>query len=217
MKPNTFLWRALPLLLCGLLLFSSCQKSAPDDGADDSKEAELAACLAEIAALQTELQELRETQYITESGYKQQIAALEEQIKTLSTLGGGQDGEQDEQALLHYTITEKGALITGMEGDITLLTIPDKLDGHPVIGIGERAFEGKGLVSVTLPAGLTEIGWFAFYGCEDLLYVTLPYSVSSIGYAVFDGCGSVTLLCQSGSYAEQYAKSYGLKYTARGG
>ena len=102
------------------------------------------------------------------------------------------------------------AIITGYRGECALLTVPKALDGYPVIAIGERAFEGATFSAVILPEGISSIGWFAFYACENLINVTLPESVSSIGYAVFDGCGDLTVYCNADSYAARYAQSYGL-------
>ena len=45
---------------------------------------------------------------------------------------------------------------------------------------------------VTLPDGLTSIGYKAFYYCDALTSITIPNSVTSIGYDAFDGCSSLT-------------------------
>ena len=45
---------------------------------------------------------------------------------------------------------------------------------------------------VTLPEGLTSIGWAAFNGCSKLTSITIPNSVTSIGGHVFSGCSKLT-------------------------
>jgi hypothetical protein len=109
-------------------------------------------------------------------------------------------------------LEDGNAIITGYSGEATLLTIPSELDGHPVAGIGDRAFEDSAIAAIVLPEGLSSIGWFAFYNCLELVNVTLPDSVSTIGYAAFDGSPAVSVVCPSGSYAERYARSYGIPY-----
>ena len=93
-----------------------------------------------------------------------------------------------------------------------MIIIPTMLDGYPVIGIGDRAFEGASPVAVTIPEGVESIGWFAFYGCASLTDITIPASVTSIGYAVFDGCPRITLICEESSYAKEYAESFGIAH-----
>ena len=54
------------------------------------------------------------------------------------------------------------------------------------------AFAGcTNLVSVTIPASVTEIGFFAFEGCSNLTSVTVPNSVVKIGSSAFAGCTSL--------------------------
>ncbi len=61
--------------------------------------------------------------------------------------------------------------------------------------LGDYAFEGcSGLTSLTLPSGVTEIGWGAFEGCKGLISLTIPSSVTSIGWGVFYGCSGLTSL-----------------------
>ena len=58
--------------------------------------------------------------------------------------------------------------------------IPSEIDGHTVIGIGERVFEGcEALTSVTIPDSVKSIGACAFDGCN------IP--VRNDGYKVIDG------------------------------
>ena len=61
--------------------------------------------------------------------------------------------------------------------------------------IGDLAFEGcSGLTSITLPSGLTEIGWGAFQYCSGLTSITLPSGVTKIGFSAFEGCSGLTSL-----------------------
>jgi hypothetical protein len=67
------------------------------------------------------------------------------------------------------------------------LTLPA---GVTTIGFG--TFYGcSSLASVTLPAGLTAIGDEAFYGCSSLASLTLPDGLTTIEYGAFSGCSSL--------------------------
>ena len=211
MKLRTILTLLLALvLLCATL--SACADGqttqAPDTSTIGDDGAEYTAV---ITSLETELQRQRESFYIKELAYKTEIADLQVQISTLVT----QIEQGDSSALTFTYRLENGeATLTGYSGKAAMVRIPQTLDGYPVVAIGERVFEGKDVAAVVLPEGLREIGWFAFYGCAALSNITIPASVTSIGYAVFDGCASLRIFCPAGSYAEQYAKSYGIASVA---
>ncbi|MEY8460841.1 leucine-rich repeat protein, partial [Eggerthellaceae bacterium 24-137] len=68
------------------------------------------------------------------------------------------------------------------------LVIPSEVDGRPVTAIGPSAFEdAMWMRSVSLPAGLREIGESAFRGCAQLAAVDVPAGADLGSYA-FAGC-----------------------------
>lgn len=76
--------------------------------------------------------------------------------------------------------------------------------------IKDRAFAGcVNLSAVVMRSKVTKIGNQAFAGCEKLRSVKLPPNVVDIADDAFDGCGNAVFYCETGSYAEQYAKKHG--------
>ena len=55
--------------------------------------------------------------------------------------------------------------------------------------------DGKDIIEITIPNGVTSIGDHAFYGCTSLTSITIPNSVTSIGNGAFLACSltSVTI------------------------
>ena len=80
-----------------------------------------------------------------------------------------------------FTI-EDGVLVayTGAGGDVVIPA--------GVTSIGDYAFDGCDLTSVTIPDSVTSIGSSAFYNCSGLTDVTIPDSVTSIGGNAFSYC-----------------------------
>jgi len=69
------------------------------------------------------------------------------------------------------------------------LDIPSSLDGHPVVGIGDKAFYAcNKMTSVTIPSGVKDIGFAAFYNCTTLETVNLPNSLEEILNYAFGYC-----------------------------
>lgn len=58
--------------------------------------------------------------------------------------------------------------------------IPDS-----IVRIGEFSFARSGLQSVTIPEGVEEIGYAAFYHCDNLTDVSIPQSVQNVEIAAF--------------------------------
>ena len=95
---------------------------------------------------------------------------------------------------------------------LTSITIP-----HSVTSIGYRTFFGcTGLTSITIPDSVTSIGQIAFTNCTRLESIIIPDSVTSIGENAFRGCEALTIKGYSSSYADQYARLWGIKYESLG-
>ena len=73
---------------------------------------------------------------------------------------------------------------------LTSLTLP-----AGITKIGYSAFEDcSRLTSLNLPAGITKIGSETFEGCSGLTSLTLPVGITSIGSYAFQGCSGLTSL-----------------------
>ena len=61
-------------------------------------------------------------------------------------------------------------------GHDTLVTIPEQIEGYPVVAVGKKAFlSNKSIKEVMLPKTISEIGDFCFARCTGLKKVGLPY------------------------------------------
>jgi len=86
-----------------------------------------------------------------------------------------------------------GTTLVQYNGNAANVTIP-----AGVTSIGNWAFSGcTDLTSVTIPTGVTSIGNNAFYRCTGLTSVTIPAGVTSIGsWAFSDWTSSQTINIQ---------------------
>lgn len=87
-----------------------------------------------------------------------------------------------------YTVTELGAQLFKDEFLLSVVTIPDTIKV-----IGDQAFYGTNLESLTLPEGLETIGDLAFAMNTNLKYVYVPASCDEIGYFAFTGANNAEL------------------------
>ena len=65
---------------------------------------------------------------------------------------------------------------------------------NSVMTIGEDAFRGCNIISITIPDGVTSIGTGAFYLCKNLECIHLPNSLTEIGNFAFGMCKKMTFL-----------------------
>ncbi len=85
-----------------------------------------------------------------------------------------------------------------VSADPSSLTLPGKVtagDGteFTVTAIGQGAFTGYNLESVTLPSTIKEIGYMAFAWCRSMKSISLPEGLTNIGTQAFDGNGLVSV------------------------
>ena len=85
---------------------------------------------------------------------------------------------------VEYTLTDDGNSyeVTGFsfKSDVEIV-IQSKYKGKPVTSIGNEAFAGNPIVSVYIPDGVTSIGQYAFFGCDNLVNIRLPDSLTYMG------------------------------------
>jgi hypothetical protein len=93
-----------------------------------------------------------------------------------------------------YEIVNSTITITGLKDKlISILPIPNSINGISVTLIGNRAFyDCTSLTSVTIPDSITSIGDYAFAFCTTLNDIIIPDSLTSIGDSAFYCCTSFT-------------------------
>ncbi len=212
-------WIAILVLIGAFLILSACsllglsgdgeetETGASSDAAALAAATQKAAYYQErVAALEAELLSLKATFREERTAYETRIAALEAALNPDTPTLSPTD--------FPFTYKEEngGITVTGFRGGVQDLTIPASIDGKPVLAIADRAFENAHeLRSVTLPEGLTSIGWFSFGGCISLEKATIPATVTTIRYGAFQNCpAALTVITPLGSYADAWARSYGI-------
>ena len=135
-------------------------------------------------------------------------------MKLLTGIADKFEFESKARKIIEEVIIPEGYLYVGEKAffdcpKLKKITLPSTLTE-----IGENAFSDTKVKSVTLPSSCREVDWFAFYGCYALSTLYLSSSVNNIGYGAFDGCSkTLTIYCESNSYAEKYAQSFGISYS----
>lgn len=92
----------------------------------------------------------------------------------------------------YKVLQDNTAEITGYLGDDTDVVIPESLEGHTVVSIGDFAFNDCGnLQTVVFNESLESIGEGAFYECRSMREVFIPSGIKSIGNWAFYDCDDI--------------------------
>ena len=211
----------LSILLTLSCLFASCNANEqifPEENNSDADDQALT-----IQSLEQQILELQQNQYLSEIERQEELTRLQNLLAQLKNESTEKPSDENTDKTdtpntpstgkFLYTVKENSAVITGYTGNEETLVIPSSIDGYAVSEISDSAFSSNKIKSVIISNGITKIGWFAFKDCTLLTSVTIPSSVTSIGYsAFFTEAKGFTIYCPSGSFAQQYAKSYGISY-----
>ena len=114
----------------------------------------------------------------------------EEEAKVdFRTIAGYDTGEKYISGDFVYQLPDgsEGAVVISYTGTSAEMVIPEKLDEHPVVAIGDQAFNFLAIETATLPDTIRHIGSMAFYQCASLKSVTIGDGVTSIGTCCFGG------------------------------
>ena len=102
-----------------------------------------------------------------------------------------------ESAGIYYNITGNNTVeVTYSDRDNNTysgsVSVPETVTNngteYSVTTIGEYAFQGSAVTSVSMPESITSIGTSAFSGCQNLESVTLPESLTTLGSFAFYSC-----------------------------
>lgn len=220
MKRSLTLLAFLTLLLCFILVFSSCDQSTDtssntdtvsDTETDgDGKHTHTEEIIPAVPASCTETG-LTEGKKCSECN---EILVAQTKVDALghsfdSNFSCSVCGYVDEtkysvglsfeldEATNTYTVAGRGDCTD------TEIIIPPFYKGLPVAAIGDSAFEYNArITSVVLPNSVSKINGSAFSDCENLTSITLGNGILSIGQYAFSDCSKLTSVNYTGSLAE---------------
>lgn len=116
-------------------------------------------------------------------------------ITALCTFGFSSCGNQPrelEYGDYQYTVENEQVTITKYNGNATDITIPESIDGMPVVCIGNGAFlRCSSIKSLTVPDSVVVIHGLAFNQCTALEQVTLGKGLREIDYSPFAYCNKI--------------------------
>ena len=92
-----------------------------------------------------------------------------------------------------YVVENGSVSIIRYIGTMAIVNIPSTLENKSVTKIYDKCFQNNTTItSVTIPDGVTSIGYAAFSGCSGLTSINIPYGVTSIEGSTFSGCSGLT-------------------------
>ncbi len=112
-----------------------------------------------------------------------------------------------------YRFSGNQAIVLKCQSGEERIEIPDSVDGMPVIGISEDAFNGcTHLKYIDLPEGIAWIGARAFMNCTNLREIVMPDTLVTIGNETFNYCPLFTIVSHETAYGHTYAEYHNLNW-----
>ena len=127
-----------------------------------------------------------------------------------SSWGGyGLDENGTPKPVFTYSLDDDGnATITGYTGNVSALVIPEEIDGHKVVALGDNAFKGKKLLEyVEIPNNVVKIGSYVFAN-TSLSDLKLPEKLTYLGNCVLSGNTGVTEITLPKTLTEVGSQGY---------
>lgn len=99
-----------------------------------------------------------------------------------------------------FAANSTGITISSYNDNQSTVAIPALIEGYPVTAIGFYAFYGcNNLTSITIPDSVTSIGKYVFYNCSSLQSIVFPASITSVESGAFSGCTALADVYYSGT------------------
>lgn len=202
----------LSLLLCACadeIPREDLQTTSPSNTSDVFDQIALDAAEARADYYQNLVVELQKEIVSIKNAHASERVEYESRIDELEAALGVPEAAPPSD--FQYATKDGKITITAYIGKEKVVSLPEEISGCPVTYIADAAFENNHTVEkVILPNTVEGIGWFAFRGCIALCEIEVSAKVTKIEYGAFDNCNAkLTFLCPAGSYAEEYAQSYG--------
>ena len=119
----------------------------------------------------------------------------EEEEVDFRTIAGFETPDKYSCGDFSYMLSEDSqeATLISYVGSTPDVEIPETVDGHPVVAIGDFTFSGSpALETVHIHGGIRSVGNSAFKLCMKLKRVVMDEGVRTIDYGCFGGCYDLT-------------------------
>ena len=125
--------------------------------------------------------------YPTDPGDREYTGIVADMVDSFTVFHAASIGDAPAEAF-EYTADEHGVTITRYIGQAAYVHVPAKINGKPVVAVGDGAFYETGVREVTFPDTVTELGTFVFSGCTGLAAVALPARLTTLPVGTFESC-----------------------------